>query len=173
MPPRMGENEVILLLLHDAASRRPLSRVESGAKPPGESQNVAIPPDPPCVLAAWLSGCSCLAALVAEASFEFPLNAEGSLCKIAARVPLRAAVQPLEAEGKLLDLLVYREGGRALARPDEASLAILAQSFPISAKVRIFWIFPVFFRRKSLTIQSSACIMEHDFRLLIGGRFHC
>ena len=35
-----------------------------------------------------------LAALVAEGSFEFSLDAEGTLCKIAARVILVVSVQP-------------------------------------------------------------------------------
>ena len=38
------------------------------------------------------------AALVAEDSFEFPLNAEGILCKVAARVLLEVSVQPLGVE---------------------------------------------------------------------------
>ena len=38
-----------------------------------------------------------MAALVAEDSFEFPLDAEGILCKVAARDLLEVSVQPLEA----------------------------------------------------------------------------
>ena len=43
-----------------------------------------FPPVPPSLLCGSVERLLCLAALGAEDSFEFPLNAEGLLCKIAA-----------------------------------------------------------------------------------------
>ena len=48
-----------------------------------------------------------LAALVAEDSFEFPLDAEGILCKVAARDLLEVSVQPLGAEGTVFSLPLW------------------------------------------------------------------
>ena len=79
-------------------SGRPLSRVESGAKPPGESQR-GLSPGPPRASVRLCERLQCGAALVAEGSSEFPLNAEAPLCKIAARAPLRVVLQPHGAGG--------------------------------------------------------------------------
>ena len=79
---------------------RPLSRVESGGKPPGGSAHFALPPGAPLVpLCGLRERLLCLAALVAEGSFEFPLGAEAPLCKVAARAIVRAAWQPRGVKG--------------------------------------------------------------------------
>lgn len=64
-------------------SMRPLSRVESGAKPPGESQRGLSPGPPPAPLE-LVERLLCGAALVAQGCSEFPLSAEATPRKIAA-----------------------------------------------------------------------------------------
>jgi len=61
-------------------SREPLSRVESGAKPPGETQK-GVSPGPPRASVRLCERLQCGAALVAEDSFEFPLTQKESSAK--------------------------------------------------------------------------------------------
>jgi len=65
----------------------------------GEAKNASprTPSGSPAVGRAAALG----AALAVEDSFEFPHAAEGILCKIAARAPLRVERQPLEQRGLL------------------------------------------------------------------------
>ena len=64
----------------------------------GENE-IIFPPDPPLGFHTVGRAAAFGAALVAEGSFEFPLDAEGTLCKVAARGLLEVSVQPLGAEG--------------------------------------------------------------------------
>ena len=62
-----------------AFARRKRRKAAGGNRKRGDS-----PRSPPLALLELRERLFCLAALVAEDSFEFPLNAEGILCKIAA-----------------------------------------------------------------------------------------
>ena len=61
-------------------SRWPLSRVESGAKPPGETQN-GVSPGPPPVPFELRERLQCGAALVAQGCSEFPLTRKQPIAK--------------------------------------------------------------------------------------------
>ena len=76
----------------------PLSRVESGGKPPGESQRGLSPGPPPAPLE-LVERLQAGAALVAQGCSEFPLSAEATLRKIAARTPLQVERQPRRLVG--------------------------------------------------------------------------
>ena len=61
-------------------SREPLSRVESGAKPPGETQK-SVSPGSPLASLALVERLQCGAALVAQDSSQFPLRRKEPFAK--------------------------------------------------------------------------------------------
>ena len=124
----MGES--FLFRNRHSAGCEPLSRVEIGGKPPGEKQKRAFPPDPLLLLRGCVSGCYRLAALVALSCSEFPLSAEATHRKVAARASVQVVTAAVKARGtemrSLLDCVdepctpVYKYYSRSKIPPSSA-----------------------------------------------------
>ena len=164
-----------LLLLQGAASRWPLSRVESGAKPPGGIARAAIPPGPPLGFHAVGKAAAFGAALVAEDSFEFPLTRKESSAKSPHGFFGRFRCSRWGLRGRYLAFPSGEGGFGRSPKTDEVSPSSrhpppFGHSGPNPTNIRKApkkLVFCRFFARKSLTIPASTCMMEHDFRLLL------